>query len=46
MLREQKWAVLVSPKGIRLEQLLRLNFKASNNKAGYEALIAGFKVVK
>ena len=31
---------------LRLEHLLRLNFKASNSKAGYEALIAGLKAIK
>jgi len=38
--------VLVSPKGIRLEHLLRLSFRASNNEAECEALIAGLRVVK
>ena len=35
--------VLVSPDGLMLEQSLRLNFKASNNEAEYEALIYGLK---
>ena len=38
--------VLVSPEGVRLEHSLRQSFMASNNKAKYEALIAGLKVVK
>ena len=38
--------VLVSPKGIRLEHSLRLSFRASNNEAEYEALIAGLRAVK
>ena len=33
--------VLESPTGVRLEQSLRFTFKASNNQAEYEALIAG-----
>ena len=32
--------VLESPKGIRLEKSLRFGFRASNNEAEYEALIA------
>ena len=35
--------VIITPKGIRLEHSFRLGFKASNNKAEYEALIAGLK---
>ena len=38
--------MLVSPKGIRLEHSLRLSFRASNNEAEYEALIAGLRAVK
>ena len=38
--------VLVSPEGIRLEYSLRLSFKAFNNEAEYEALIAGLRAVK
>lgn len=38
--------VLVSLKGIRLEHSLRLNFKASNKEARYEALIASLKADK
>src|ERR1044072_2796354 len=33
--------VLEGPDGIQIEQSLRFNFKASNNQAEYEALIAG-----
>ena len=36
--------VLVSPNGQILEQSIRLGFKASNNEAEYEALIAGLKL--
>ena len=38
--------VLVSPEGIRLKHPLRLSFRASNNKAENEALIAGLRVDK
>ena len=38
--------MLVSPKGVRLEHSLRQSFKASNNEAKFEALIAGLEVVK
>ena len=35
--------VIITPKGIRLEHLFRLGFKASNNEAKYEAFIAGLR---
>ena len=35
--------VIITPEGIRLEHSFRLGFKASNNEAKYEALIAGLK---
>ncbi|XP_038973279.1 uncharacterized protein Mb2253c-like [Phoenix dactylifera] len=38
--------VLTSPDGVVAEQALRLEFPASNNKAEYEALIAGLKLAK
>ena len=38
--------VLISPEGIRLEHLLRLSFRASNNKTEYEALIVGLREAK
>ena len=38
--------VLVSPKGLILEQAVRLKFSASNNKAEYEALLIGLKIEK
>ena len=38
--------VMVSPKGLRMEKSLRLGFRASNNKAKYEALVAGLQVVQ
>ncbi|XP_075663027.1 uncharacterized protein LOC142632528 [Castanea sativa] len=37
--------VIITPKGIRLEHSLRLGFRASNNKAEYEALIARLRVI-
>jgi ribonuclease HI len=38
--------VLVSPKGLILEQAIRLKFSASNNEAEYEALLIGLKTTK
>ena len=35
--------VIITPEGIRLEHSFKLGFKASNNEAEYEALIAGLK---
>ncbi len=35
--------VLISPKGELLEQVVRLNFSASNNEAEYEALLHGLR---
>ncbi|XP_065622758.1 uncharacterized protein LOC112030837 [Quercus suber] len=35
--------VIFSPEGLRLEHSFRLGFKASNNEAEYEALIAGLR---
>ena len=32
--------------GYRLEHILRLSFRASNNEVEYEALIAGLRAVK
>ena len=37
--------VIITPEGIRLEHSFRLKFKASNNEAEYEALIAGLRTV-
>ena len=38
--------VLEGPKGVLIEQALRFTFKASNNQAEYEALIAGMLLAK
>ncbi|XP_068314962.1 uncharacterized protein [Pyrus communis] len=38
--------VLVTPDGSMLEQTITLGFKASNNKAEYETLLAGFRMAK
>jgi hypothetical protein len=38
--------VLEGPDGVLIEQSLRFAFKASNNQAEYEALIAGMKLAK
>ena len=38
--------ILVSPEGHRLHCALKFDFKASNNEAEYEALIAGLKLAK
>ena len=51
--RMVKWAVELSefdikyePNGVLIEQSLRFAFKASNNQAEYEALIAGILLAK
>ena len=38
--------VMVSLEGLRMENSLRLGFRASNNEVEYEALIAGLRVVQ
>ena len=38
--------VIITPEGIRLEHSFRLGFRASNNKAEYEALLTELKVVQ
>jgi len=38
--------ILENPSGIKVEQSLRFNFKASNNQAEYEALIAGLNLAE
>ncbi|KAM1334267.1 hypothetical protein ACFX2F_010204 [Malus domestica] len=38
--------VLVTPDGSMLEQAITLGFKASNNEAEYEALLAGLRMAK
>ena len=38
--------VIITLEGIRLEQFLRLAFRASNNEAEYKALLAGLKAVR
>lgn len=35
--------VIISPKGVKLEHSLMLGFRASNNEAEYEALLAGLR---
>ena len=37
---------MVSPKGIKLEHLLRLGFSTSNNEVEYEALMAGLRATQ
>ena len=37
--------VIITPEGIRVEHSFRLDFKASNNEAEYEALLAGLRAV-
>ena len=37
--------VVITPEGIKLEHSFRLSFKALNNEAKYEALLAGLRVV-
>ena len=36
---------IITPEGIRLEHSFRLGFRASNNEAEYEALLAGLRAV-
>ncbi|TQD74466.1 hypothetical protein C1H46_039994 [Malus baccata] len=38
--------VLVTPKGSMLEHAITLSFKASNNEAEYETLLAGLRMAK
>ena len=38
--------MLVSPKGLVLEQAVRLKFLASNNEAEYEALLIGLRTIE
>ena len=38
------WLILTSPEGIDIEYALRFRFRASNNKAEYEAVIAGLNL--
>ena len=38
--------VLRSPKGDEIEYMIRLNFPTTNNKAEYEALMAGLDLTK
>jgi hypothetical protein len=38
--------VLTSPKGYRLQYVLQMHFRASNNVAEYEALVHGLKMAK
>ena len=37
--------VIITPKGIRLEHSFRLKFRAFNNEAEYEALLARLRAV-
>ena len=37
--------VLISPKKLIVEKSLRLGFSATNNEAGYEALLKGMSMV-
>ena len=37
--------VIITSKGIRVEHSFTLGFKASNNKAEYEALLVGLRAV-
>jgi len=38
--------ILEGPNGLPIEQALRFSFKASNNQAEYEALVAGMLLAK
>ena len=37
--------VIITPEEIRLEHSFRLGFRASNNEAEYEALLAGLRAI-
>ena len=37
--------VIITPKGIRSKHSFRLGFRASNNEAEYEALLAGLRAI-
>jgi ribonuclease HI len=38
--------ILTSPKGDKLQYVLQMHFRASNNVAEYEALVHGLKMAK
>ncbi|KAL5572098.1 hypothetical protein UlMin_021695 [Ulmus minor] len=38
--------ILVSPGGVKLSCVVRFKFKATNNQAGYEALLSGLRLAK
>lgn len=38
--------ILANPDGVAVEYALRFDFKASNNKAEYEALIVGLNLAR
>ena len=44
-IRARTEIVIITPEGIRLEHSFRLGFRASNNKAEYEALLARLRAV-
>ena len=44
-MRAKARIVIITPKGIRLEHSFKLGFRASNNEAEYEALLARLRVV-
>ena len=37
--------VFISPLGVRIEYMVRLHFRASNNVAEYEAFVNGLQIV-
>ena len=39
------WMVIITLEAIRSEHSFRLGFRASNNKAKYEALLAGLRAI-
>jgi len=38
--------ILTSPEGFKVQQAIRFGFKATNNEAGYEAVLAGVRLAK
>lgn len=37
------WIILTSPDGFKVQKAIKFHFKVTNNKAEYEALIAGLQ---
>ena len=44
--QEEPGVVMLTPEGDKIECMIRLDFPTTNNKAEYEALIAGLDLAK